>query len=239
MNCPGGNAADPIWRVLASSDGMSSWTPFKPKHSIPFWLSVQWEPRASRSCQCCKNVIINSLWVECSVWPSGFWESQHASTGNSFFWSLGHSSRSSFHRWSPEHQELRDLIWLAWPSPWFSWQRFSFWSSLSILGTNFEKIFRIFSSARIIMCTVPTLTENCALYYLYRHTAVLIHAFFYLVNQLWSIDFLTPPTPLIIPYRLCLAWISYTTQKLTLESCKMPQKQSEVFHTFLWHFFQV
>ena len=24
-----------------------------------------------------------------------------------------------------------------------------------------------------------------------------------------------------------------------LDSCKMLQKQSEVFHTFLWHFFQV
>ena len=25
--CPGGNAADPIWRLLTSSDGISSWTP--------------------------------------------------------------------------------------------------------------------------------------------------------------------------------------------------------------------
>ena len=33
--CPGGNATDPIWRVLASSDGISSWTPLKPKHSNP------------------------------------------------------------------------------------------------------------------------------------------------------------------------------------------------------------
>ena len=31
----------PIWRVLASSDGISSWTPLKPQHSIPCWLSVQ------------------------------------------------------------------------------------------------------------------------------------------------------------------------------------------------------
>ena len=37
----------------------------------------------------------------------------------------------------------------------------------------------------------------------------------------------------------CLPWISYVTQKLMLDSCKMPQKQSEAFHTFLWHFFQV
>ena len=35
MHCPGGNTTDPIWRVLASSDGISSWTPIKPQHSHP------------------------------------------------------------------------------------------------------------------------------------------------------------------------------------------------------------
>ena len=35
MHCPGGNATDSIWRVLASSDGISSWTPLKPQHSNP------------------------------------------------------------------------------------------------------------------------------------------------------------------------------------------------------------
>ena len=44
-----------------------------------------------------------------------------------------------------------------------SWQRLSFWSSLSTLGTNFEQIFRLFSSSRIIVCTFPTLTSNRAL----------------------------------------------------------------------------
>ena len=37
---------------------------------------------------------------------------------------------------------------------------------------------------------------------LYRHTTVVIHEILYLANQLWCIDFLTPPTPLIIPHRL-------------------------------------
>ena len=37
---------------------------------------------------------------------------------------------------------------------------------------------------------------------LYWHTTVLIHEILYLANQLWFIDFLTPPTPLIIPHRL-------------------------------------
>ena len=35
MHCPGGNTTGLIWRVLASSDGISSWTPLKPQHSNP------------------------------------------------------------------------------------------------------------------------------------------------------------------------------------------------------------
>ena len=35
VHCLGGNATDPIWRVLASSLGISSWTPLKPQHSNP------------------------------------------------------------------------------------------------------------------------------------------------------------------------------------------------------------
>ena len=35
VHCLAGNASDPIWRVLASSDGISSWTPLKSQHSNP------------------------------------------------------------------------------------------------------------------------------------------------------------------------------------------------------------
>ena len=35
VHCSGGNATDPIWKVLASSDGISSWTPLKPQHNNP------------------------------------------------------------------------------------------------------------------------------------------------------------------------------------------------------------
>ncbi len=35
VHCPGGNATDPILKVQASSDGISSWTPLKPQHSNP------------------------------------------------------------------------------------------------------------------------------------------------------------------------------------------------------------
>ena len=44
-----------------------------------------------------------------------------------------------------------------------SWRRLSLCSSLSTLGTNFTQIFCIFSSSQIIVCTVSTLTSNCAL----------------------------------------------------------------------------
>ena len=35
MHCSCGNDTDPIWRELASSDGISSWTPLKPQHISP------------------------------------------------------------------------------------------------------------------------------------------------------------------------------------------------------------
>ena len=93
----------------------------------------------------------------------GFWESQHASTGNSVSWSLGHNNRSSFHRRSLGHQELLNLELLSSSISLLSWKRLSFWSSLSTLGINFAQIFRIFSFSRIIVWTVPTLTTNFAL----------------------------------------------------------------------------
>ena len=148
VHCPGGNATDLIWWVLASSDGISSWIPLKPHHSISCWLSVQWEPSACRSCQCCQKKGSSKVcgWI-CSIWPSWVWESQHASTGNSWF--LGHSSRFSFHCWSPDNQELQDLNWSAQPSPCC---HDAFHSDLL-----WTQIFRIFSSTWIIVCTVPTL----------------------------------------------------------------------------------
>ena len=35
VHCPGGNATDPIWRMLASCLGICAWTPLKPQHSNP------------------------------------------------------------------------------------------------------------------------------------------------------------------------------------------------------------
>ena len=83
-HCPDGNATDLIRRVLASSDGISSWTPLKLQYSSPCWLWFQWELSECRLCPCCQKK--GSSWVSgwtCSVWPSWVWEIQHASTGNS------------------------------------------------------------------------------------------------------------------------------------------------------------
>ena len=35
VHCPGGNATYPIWRVMASSDRISRWSPLKPQHRTP------------------------------------------------------------------------------------------------------------------------------------------------------------------------------------------------------------
>ena len=35
VHCPGVNATDPIWRVLASSQGISYWTSLRPQHCYP------------------------------------------------------------------------------------------------------------------------------------------------------------------------------------------------------------
>ena len=93
------NATDPNWRVLASSDGISFWTPLKPQHIIPCWLSVQWEPSACRSCTLLSKKGSSNVcrWIY-TLWPSWVWEIQHTSTGNSVSWFVDHSSRSSFHR---------------------------------------------------------------------------------------------------------------------------------------------
>ena len=54
VDCPGGNATDPIWRVLTSSNGISFWTPLKPQLSNPnpfvnqFWCIDFFTPPTPR-----------------------------------------------------------------------------------------------------------------------------------------------------------------------------------------------
>ena len=54
VHCPSGNVTEPIWRVLASSSGISSWTPIKHQHSNP-------------------NPLANQLWcIDCLTPPTPF-----------------------------------------------------------------------------------------------------------------------------------------------------------------------
>ena len=155
--------------------------------------------------------------------------------GNSVSWSLGLSSRSSFHHWSLEHQELRDLNWSAQASP--CCRDDVFLSDL--LWAPLGQIFGIFRSSRIIVCTVPTLPSNCALIASIDTRLYLSMKFFiWLINSGVLTSLLL--THLSHPSQTsCLPWISYATQKLMLDLCKMAEKQSKEFHTFLWHYFHV
>ena len=84
----------------------------------------------------------------------------------------------------------------------------------SVMTTSFFLIFseHPWDKLRANLPHLQFLANNCVYishtdiklctYCLYRHTTVLIHENIYLANQLWCSDFLTPPTPLIIPHRL-------------------------------------
>ena len=89
VHCPGGNANDLIWRVLASSLGISSWTPLKPQHSNP-------NPKPLANQLCCTDfltppipLIIPHRLLE-SLMPLRKWGSIHARCSKS---SLKHSIR--------------------------------------------------------------------------------------------------------------------------------------------------
>ena len=129
---------------------------------------------------------------------------------------------------SKSHREQRLDHWegeeLCWCPSWSNtlWQRWSCGLVHCPGGNATDPIWRVLASSQGISCWTPLKPKH-------RN-----HNRNPLANQLWCIDFLTPPTPLII-----LPWISYATQKLMLDSCKMVEKQSEAFHRFLWHFFQV
>ena len=103
-------------------------------------------------------------WI-CSVWPSWFWESQHASTGNSVSWSLGLWVIAVHPAFIAGHQSIKNCkIWIDQLDHLPAVMTTSFFLILSEHPWDKPRaIFRIFSSSRIIVCTVPTLTSNCAL----------------------------------------------------------------------------
>ena len=124
--------------------------------------------------------------------------------------SLGNNQKS---------QGARSGLWEAEQLSWCSFWSNSLWQGWSCGlvhcpgGNSTDAIWRVLGSSDGISCWTPLKPQ---------HSNPNPNT---LDNQLWCIDLLTHPTSLIIPHRL-LAF---------LESLM----QSEVFHTFLLHFFQV
>ena len=73
-------------------------------------------------------------------------------------------------------------------------------------------------------------------YCLYRHTTFLIHEILYLANHLRCSDFLSPPTPLIIPRlpSLNLLWHSKTDARLMPDAPKAVLGIPYVSMPFVW-----
>ena len=157
------------------------------------------------------------------------WEGQHASTGNSVSWSLGHSSRSSF---IAGHQNCG--IWID-----------QLDHLPAVMTTSFFLIFseHPWDKLRANLPHLQFLANNC----LYNSHTDINCALIVSIDTrrslsmkffIWPINsgVLTSQTSHHPSQTPCLPWISYATQKLVLDSCKMVEKHSEAFNTFLWHF---
>ena len=185
MHCPGGNATDPIWRVLASS-----------------LLTVCPVGTQCRSCQCCQKR--NHQKFVGGFALSGLLGSGRASMLPLRTLSLGLWIIAVDPAFIAGHQSIKNCgIWVVQVDHLPAVMTTSFllilsehpWEKLraNLLHHQFLANNCVYSShTDIKLCT----------YCLYRHTTVLIHEILYLANQLWCFDFLTPPTPLIIPHRL-------------------------------------
>ena len=183
--------------MLASSDKISFWTPLKPQHSIPCWLSVQWVPSACRSCQCCQKKGSSKVSL------SGLLGSRRASMLLLGTLSLGLWVIAVDPVFIAGHQSIKNCgIWI------------DLLDHLPVVITSFFLIFYEHPWDKLC-ANLPHLqfpANNCVYsshtdiklctYCLYRHTTVLIYEILYLANQLWCSDFLTPGTRLIIPHRL-------------------------------------
>ena len=101
--CPAGNATDPIWRVLATSDGISSRTPLKHQHSNPntnslanhLWISDFLTPPTPHTIPPRLPAFLDSLMPRknwCSVharWSKAVWSIPYVFVA--FFPSLKHN----------------------------------------------------------------------------------------------------------------------------------------------------
>ena len=187
---------------MASSDGISSWTPLKPQQSTPCWLSVQWKPSACRSCQCCQERDHQKF--EGGFVLSGLLGFGRASMGPLVTLSLGLWVITVDPAVIAGQQSIKNCgIWID-----------QLDHLPAAITTSFFLIFseHCWERLRTNLLHLQFLANSCGYsshtniklctYCLYRHTTVLIYEMLYLANQLWCSDFFTPPTALIIPHRL-------------------------------------
>ena len=119
-----------------------------------------------------------------------------------------------------DYREGKELCWCpSWSNG--LWQGWSCWLVHFPAGNATYPIWRVLASSLGISCWTPLKPQ---------HSNPNPN---HLANQLWCIDFLTPPTPLIIPHRLS----AFLKSLMPLKSwCSIHARWSKTFHTFLWHF---
>ena len=178
------------------------WTPLKPQHSISCWLSVQWEPSACRSCQCCQK-------RDHQKFVGGFALSGLLGYGRVSMLPLGTLSLGLWviavdPAFIAGHQSIKNCgIWIDQLDHLPTIMTTSFFLIFS--EHPWDKLLANLPHLQFLVnyCVYSSLNDiKLFTYCLYRHTTLLIHEILYLANQLWCSDFLTPPTPLIIPHRL-------------------------------------
>ena len=69
VHFPSGNATDPIWRVLASSDGISCWTSFLTE-SLLSWISYATQKLMLDSCKMVEKEVWSIPYVSVAFFPS-------------------------------------------------------------------------------------------------------------------------------------------------------------------------
>ena len=133
VHCPGRNATDPIWRVLASSQGISSWTPIKSHHINPNPNPLPNELRCIDFLTPPTPLIIPHILpalLECLI-PLKSWCSVHARWSKS---RLKHSMRfcSLFSKF--KHRILLLIIHLKYPHVQIAFLKFTSCDNKALVG---------------------------------------------------------------------------------------------------------
>ena len=202
MHCPGWKATDSIWRELASSDVISSWSPLK--LSISCWLSVQWEPSACRSCQCCQKKKRDHQEFVGWFALSGLFEFWRASMLPLGTLSLGLWAIAVDPAFIAGHQSIKNRgIWIDQLDHLPAVMTMSFFLNFS--EHTWDKlcanILHLQFLANNCVYRSHTDTKLCS-YCLYRQTTILILENIPFAYLLYCSDFLISPPPLIIHHWL-------------------------------------